>query len=438
MIDIQLIRDKPDWVKAEIAKLHLEAPVDEIVDLDQRRRQTLVQADELKAERNRVSKTMGPLRGRINRAEGAERAALEAEFEATREQMGHVSEQIKALDDQLREIDAQLEAAMLRVPNLPDPGVPLGADDSENIVLRGEGALPEFDFEPKPHWELGPDLGILDFERGIQLAGSRFYVLKGTGALLQRALIAWMLDLHVTQHGYTEVYPPFVVRRECLVGAGQLPKFEDNLYHDVEDDLWWVPTGEVPITNLHRDEILDAEALPLYYVAYTPCWRREKMSAGRDVRGIKRGHQFDKVEMYKFVTPETSARELQALIDNAEDVCRGLGLPHRIVQMCTGDLSFTAAVKYDVEVWAAGCGEWLEVSSCSNDTEFQARRAQIRYRPEQGARPRYVHTLNGSGLALPRVVIAVLENYQQADGSVVVPEVLRPYMRGMEVIQAEG
>jgi seryl-tRNA synthetase len=225
------------------------------------------------------------------------------------------------------------------------------------------------------------------------------------------------------------------VQRQCLVGAGQLPKFEDNLYRDVEDDFWWVPTGEVPITNLHRDEIIEPDTLPLYYVAYTPCWRREKMSAGRDVRGIKRGHQFDKVEMYKFVTPETSDQELQTLIDNGEDVCRGLGIPHRIVQMCTGDLSFTAAVKYDVEVWAAGCGEWLEVSSCSNDTEFQARRAQIRYRPERGARPRYVHTLNGSGLALPRVVIAVLENYQQADGSVVIPEVLRPYMRGMEVIR---
>jgi len=435
MIDIRLIREKPEWVKAEIAKLHLEAPIDEIVDMDQRRRQALIQADELKAERNRVSKAMGPLRGRIKKAPPEERAALEAEFEATRQQMGEVNERIKKLDEQLREIDAQLETAMLRVPNLPDPSVPLGADDSENVVLRGEGMLPEFDFEPKAHWDLGPALGIIDFERGIKLAGSRFYVLKGAGALLQRALIAWMLDLHVTQHGYTEVYPPFVVQRQCLVGAGQLPKFEDNLYRDVEDDFWFVPTGEVPITNLHREEILEADDLPLYYVAYTPCWRREKMSAGRDVRGIKRGHQFDKVEMYKFVTPETSAQELQSLIDNAEDVCRGLGIPHRIVQMCTGDLSFTAAVKYDVEMWAAGCGEWLEVSSCSNDTEFQARRAQIRFRPERGARPRYVHTLNGSGLALPRVMIAILENYQQADGSVVIPAVLRPYMRGMEVIR---
>jgi seryl-tRNA synthetase len=278
-------------------------------------------------------------------------------------------------------------------------------------------------------------LGIIDFERGIKLAGTRFYVLKGLGALLQRALIAWMLDLHVTRHGYTEVYPPFVVQEKCLVGAGQLPKFADNLYHDVEDDFWWVPTGEVPVTNLHREEILDPGMLPLQYVTYTPCWRREKMSAGRDVRGIKRGHQFDKVEMYKFVEPEASQEELTRLIENAEEVCRELGLPHRVVQMCTGDLSFTAAVKYDVEVWAVGCGEWLEVSSCSNDKDFQARRAMIRYRPEPGARPRFVHTLNGSGLALPRTMIAIIENYQQADGSVVVPEVLRPYMRGIDVIR---
>jgi seryl-tRNA synthetase len=438
MIDLRLIREKTEWVKAEIAKTYTEAPIDQIVDLDQRRRQALSRAEELKAQRNRASKSMGRLRGRIKKAPDAEKAALEAEFEAARQQMGEVGAEIKALDDSLREIDAQLEQAMLQVPNLPDPSVPVGADESENVVLRQEGTLPEFDFEPLAHWDLGPMLGILDFERGIKLAGTRFYVLLGAGALLQRALIAWMLDLHVTEHGYTEVYPPYVVRQECLVGAGQWPKFADNLYHDVEDDFWWVPTGEVPITNLHRQEILEPGTLPAYYVAYTPCWRREKMSAGRDVRGIKRGHQFDKVEMYKFVEPETSARELTTLIDNAEEVCRRLGLPHRLVQMCTGDLSFTAAVKYDVEIWAAGCGEWLEVSSCSNDKDFQARRAQIRYRPERGARAQFVHTLNGSGLALPRLLIAVIENNQQADGSVVIPEVLRPYMRGMDVIRPSG
>ena len=433
MIDIRLIREKPEWVKGEIAKLNAEAPIDKILDLDQQRRQALSQVEELKAKRNQVSKSMGPLRGRIKKAEGAEKAQLEAEFEATRQQMGEVNAQIKALDDSLREIDAQLEAAMLHVPNLPDPSVPVGPDESENVILR-QDAVPEVDFEPLPHWDLGPMLDIIDFERGIKLAGTRFYVLKGLGALLQRALISWMIDLHVTEHGYTEVYPPFVVQEKCLVGAGQLPKFADNLYHDVEQDFWWVPTGEVPVTNLHREEILDPGTLPLYYVTYTPCWRREKMSAGRDVRGIKRGHQFDKVEMYKFVEPETSADELVRLIENAEEVCRRLGLPHRVVQMCTGDLSFTAAVKYDVEIWAAGCGEWLEVSSCSNDKDFQARRAMIRYRPERGARPQFVHTLNGSGLALPRVMIAIIENYQQADGSVVIPEVLRPYMRDLDVI----
>jgi len=434
MIDIRLIREKADWVKAEIAKLNAEAPIDDIVDLDRERRQVLSRVEELKAERNQVSKSMGQLQGRIRKAQGVEKAALEAEFEAVRQQMSEAGAQIKTLDDALREIDARLEEAMLQVPNLPDPIVPVGPDESENVILR-EDATPIYDFEPLPHWDLGPMLDIIDFERGIKLAGTRFYVLKGLGALLQRALIAWMLDLHVTEHGYTEVYPPFVVQEKCLVGAGQLPKFADNLYHDVEDDFWWVPTGEVPVTNLHREEILEPGALPLYYVTYTPCWRREKMSAGRDVRGIKRGHQFDKVEMYRFVEPESSMDELLCLLANAEEVCRRLGLPHRVVQMCTGDLAFTAAVKYDVEVWAAGCGEWLEVSSCSNDKDFQARRAMVRYRPEPGARPQFVHTLNGSGLALPRTMIAILENYQQADGSVVVPEALRPYMRGIDVIR---
>jgi seryl-tRNA synthetase len=260
-------------------------------------------------------------------------------------------------------------------------------------------------------------------------------VLKGRGARLQRALIQWMLDVHTQKHNYTEIYPPFMVRREMMVGAAQLPKFEENIYHDAEEDYWFIGTAEIPLTNLHRDEILDAEQLPLYYVAYTACFRREKMSAGRDVRGIKRGHQFDKVEMYKFVAPETSYEELERLVSNAEDICRGLGIPHRVVQMCTGDLGFAAAKKYDLEMWAPGCGEWLEVSSCSNCTDFQARRANIRFRREKGAKPEFVHTLNGSGLALPRVMIAIIENYQQKEGTILVPEVLRPYMGGLEVIQ---
>jgi len=435
MLDIKLIRDDPEWVKAEIAKLNTEAPIDEIVELDELRRELLTESESLKAERNRVSKTMGPLRGRIRKAGEEDKARLEAQFEETRQRMSAVGDEIDALDERIRRIEEQLDHAMLLVPNLPDPSVPVGPDESENVVLRQEGDLPQFDFEPLPHWDLGPMLGILDFDRGVKIAGTRFYVLRGLGARLQRALISWMVDLHVQEHGYTEVYPPFVVQEKCLVGTGQLPKFADNLYHDVEDDFWWIPTAEVPLTNLHREEILDPGALPLHYVAYTPCWRREKFSAGRDVRGIKRGHQFDKVEMVKIVEPETSQDELISLIDNAEDVCRRLEIPHRVVQMCTGDLSFTASAKYDVEMWAPGCQEWLEVSSCSNFKDFQARRAQIRYRPEEGASTEYVHTLNGSGLALPRVMIAVLENYQRADGRVVIPPVLRPYMGGAEVIE---
>jgi seryl-tRNA synthetase len=349
--------------------------------------------------------------------------------------------EVRALGGRLAELERELGAAeedfrglMLEVPNLPHASVPYGRDESENVVVRTWGEPPRFPFEPRPHWELGPELGIIDFERGVKIAGTRFYVLCGLGARLQRALISWMIDLHVSEHGYTEVYPPAMVRGECLVGTGNLPKFGDNLYRDAEEDFWFVPTAEVPVTNLYRQEVIEAGTLPIYHVAYTPCFRREKMSAGRDVRGIKRGHQFDKVEMVKFVAPETSDDELERLVDNAEDVCRRLAIPHRVVQMCTGDLSFVAAAKYDVEVWAAGCGEWLEVSSCANFRDFQARRAGIRFRRFAGAKPEMVHTLNGSGLALPRVMIAVLENYQQAAVTVAIPEVLRPYMGGLEVI----
>ncbi len=426
MLDIRIIREQTEMVREAMRKLGAEdAPIDRVLELDERRRAILTEVEELRARRNAGSKEIGRLM-REGRREEAE--ALKAEMSA-------LGKRIAELDEQLREVEAELTDAMLRIPNLPHPKVPVGRDERDNVVVHTEGEPRAFDFEPLPHWELGPALGILDFERGVKISGSRFYVLKGLGARLQRALITWMIDLHVKEHGYTEVYPPFVVKRECLVGTGQLPKFEDNLYHDVEEDFWWIPTAEVPVTNLYRDEILPPGSLPIYHVAYTPCWRREKMSAGRDVRGIKRGHQFDKVELVKFVEPDTSDEELEKLIDNAEEVCRRLGIPHRVVQMCTGDLSFTAAIKYDIEVWAPGCQEWLEVSSCSNFMDFQARRANIRYRPAPGARPEFVHTLNGSGLALPRVMIAILENYQQKDGSVVVPEVLRPYMGGVEVIR---
>jgi len=425
MLDLHMIREQTDKVRAALRVLGAEdAPIDRVLELDQERRALLVEVEELRARRNAGSKQIGQLM----------REGRRAEAEALKAELAAAGERIPQLEERLRQVDAELQDALLRIPNLPHPSVPVGKDESENVVVRQEGTLPTFDFEPLPHWDLGPALGILDFERGVKISGTRFYVLKGLGARLQRALIAWMIDLHVNEHGYTEVYPPFVVKRECLVGTGQLPKFADNLYHDAEEDFWWVPTAEVPVTNLYRDEILPPGALPIYHVAYTPCWRREKMSAGRDVRGIKRGHQFDKVEMVKLVEPATSDDELMRLIDNAEDVCRRLGLPYRVVQMCTGDLSFTAAAKYDIEVWAAGCREWLEVSSCSNFGDFQARRANIRYRPAVGARPEYVHTLNGSGLALPRVMIAILENYQRKDGSVVVPEVLRPYMGGVATI----
>ena len=324
---------------------------------------------------------------------------------------------------------------MLQIPNMPLRDVPPGADETGNVLVKTVGEPAVFDFETRPHWEIGENLGILDFERGVKISGSRFYVLKGRGARLQRALISWMVDFHQSQNGYTEVYPPFVVKREALVGSAQLPKFADNVYHDEHDDIWLVPTAEVPLTNLHRDEILDASDLPLQYVAYTPCFRREKMSAGKDTRGIKRGHQFDKVEMYKFVAPEDSEEALQSMLGDAEGIAEALGLSYRVLELCTGDLGFHAAKSYDVEVWAPGCEEWLEVSSCSNCLDFQARRANIRYRPSEGARPRFVHTLNGSGLGLPRVLISVLETYQQADGSVRIPDVLQAYT-GFDIIEA--
>ncbi len=420
MIDINLIREKTDMVREAMAALNAEAPIDHILTLDARRRELLGEVEALRARRNAVSKEIGRIREAATR-------------QARIEEMRAVGDRIQALEARLKEVEAELYEAMLLVPNLPGPDVPVGPDESHNVIVWTKGEPRRFDFEPLPHWDLGPMLGIVDFERGVKLSGTRFYVLKGLGARLQRALITWMLDLHLAQ-GYTEIYPPYMVRREMMVGAAQLPKFEDNIYHDAEEDFWFIGTAEIPLTNLHRDEILEADQLPLKYVAYSACFRREKMSAGRDVRGMKRGHQFDKVEMYRLTTPETSYDELEAMVRDAEAVCQGLGIPYRLVKMCTGDLGFQAAKKYDLEMWAPGVGEWLEVSSLSNCTDFQARRANIRYRPERGARPRYVHTLNGSGLALPRVMIAVLENYQQADGSIVVPEVLRGYMGGVEVI----
>jgi seryl-tRNA synthetase len=425
MIDIQLIRKEPDTVRAAIHKLGVEAPIDRILQLDRDRRELLQQVEGLRQQRNETSEQIGRM------VEGADR-------QASIERMRGVNDQIGELEQRLRGLEAELEAALYQVPNLPHESVPVGAGEHENKVLREEGRRREFDFSPLPHWELGPQLGILDFERGVKLSGSRFYILKGAGARLQRALIAWMLDLHVAQHGYTEIYPPALVKEACMWGAGQLPKFAENIYRDAEEDLWLIGTAEIPLTNLHRDEILELDQLPLGYVAYTPCFRREKFSAGRDVRGIKRGHQFDKVEMYKFTTPEDSYLALERIVEDASDVCRALEIPFRVVQMVTGDLGFTAAKKYDLELWAPGSQEWLEVSSASNCEAFQARRTNIRFRRTPKAKPEFVHTLNGSGLALPRTLIAVLENYQQPDGSVVVPEVLRPWMGGLERIEARA
>ncbi len=354
--------------------------------------------------------------------------------EANRDYARFLRKATRELEEEARQLDKQLEELLMQVPNIPQPTVPTGTGEGDNVVVRSWGEPKGFDFEPKPHWKLGESLGIIDFERGVKLSGTRFYVLKGIGARLQRALISFMLDLHTTEHGYQEIYPPFMVKRECMAGSGNLPKFADNLYHDEEDDLWFVPTAEVPLTGLHGDEIIPPGMLPLYYVAYTACFRREKMSAGKDTRGIKRGHQFDKVELYKLTEPAASNQELEKLVNDAEQVCQRLGLPYRVKELCTAELGFAATKAYDIEMWAPGCDEWLEVSSCSNCGDFQARRASIRYRPSPEEKPQFVHTLNGSGLALPRVLISVMENYQQADGSIIIPEVLQPYV-GAKVIR---
>ncbi len=469
MIDINIIREKPDWVKQQLRNLQDEsavARIDTILAADQKRRAALSEGERLQAERNKLNKAMGKFRGNKQLAPAALAGAAALVVQAIRdgdyaraldlmntppaeahsdqdrdsalnaltEALKGMGERVDSLARDAEQADAEQRENMLWVPNLPHPSVKVGVSDAENIVFPAEGTARAFDFTPKPHWEIGPALDIIDFERGVKLSGTRFYVLKGMGARLQRALMAFCLDTHTTQHGFTEVYTPFMVKEESLFGAAQFPKFTDVVYRDTDAELIMLPTAEVSITNLHRDEILEADQLPLYYVAETPCWRREATSAGRDVRGIKRVHQFQKCEMYKLTTPETSYAELEKLVEAASAICRALKIPFRRIEQVTGDLGFAATKKYDLEMWAPGCNEWLEVSSCSNCEAFQARRAQIRYRPAPGAKAEYVHTLNGSGLAAPRVVIAILENYQQADGSVVVPDVLRPYMGGLEVI----
>lgn len=419
MLDIKLIRENPEMIRNMLASRGDSTSPDEILALDKQYLDLLHETESLRAKRNEVSKQLAQMKEKPPR--------LIAD-------MRQVGDRISAIEEKMSNINSDLEDRLLRIPNIPRDDVPKGKSAEDNVNLRTWGEQRKFDFKPLPHWELAEKLDIIDFSRGVKLSGTRFYVLKGLGAKLQRAIINFMLDLHVKEHGYTEIYPPYMVKEECMIGSSNLPKFVDNLYHDVEDNLWFVPTAEVPLTNMHRDEILPLEALPIHYVAYTACFRREKMAAGKDTRGIKRGHQFDKVELYKFCEPEKSTEELEGLLKDAEDVCRKLELPYRVLLLCTGDIGFASAKSYDLEMWAPGCAEWLEVSSCSVCDDFQARRANIRYRSDSKAKPRFVHTLNGSGLALPRVVISILENYQQADGSVVVPEVLRPYM-GVDIIK---
>jgi seryl-tRNA synthetase len=425
LLDIALIREQPETIRTALRVRQMDpSPVDSILELDEQRRGVLTQVEKLKAERNAASREIG----RTNDA-----AARESRIEAMR----RLGDQVAAMDAEVTDLDARLQSVMATIPNVPDPRTPIGAGDDDDVLLHSVGEPRSFDFKPKPHWDLGPELGIIDFERGTKLAGSRFYVLNGPGARLQRALIAFMLDLHIHQ-GYVERYLPFMVKTDTVYGSGQLPKFADNLYKDHEEDLYMVPTAEVPLTGLHMGEILDESVLPLRYTAYTPCFRREKMSAGRDVRGIKRGHQFDKVEMYIFCRPEESDDWLEKMRKHAEQTCATLDLPYRVKQLCTGSIGFQSALTYDVEVWAPGCGEWLEVSSISNVRDFQARRGNIKYRPSDKGKARLLHTLNGSGLGLPRTLIAVLENYQERDGSVVVPDALKPWMGGIEVIEPPG
>jgi seryl-tRNA synthetase len=413
MLDIKIIRENPDLVKKAVADRNDSEPIDEILRIDAERRQNIAKLDSLRQERKAISSK---------------------EREKAQERGRALRGEIQTLEEAVNKLDKQLEDLLLQIPNIPQTDVPVGKDDVQNVTVRTWGEPKKLSFKSLPHWTLGEKLNIIDFERGVKLSGTRFYILKGMGARLQRALITFFLDVNTNEHGYQEIYPPYMVKRECMVGAGQLPKLAENIYHDAEEDYWFVGTAEIPLTNLHRDEILAAEDLPINYCAYTACFRREKMSAGKDTRGIKRGHQFDKVEMYKFVTPETSNEELEKLIRHAEDICQKLGLAYRVRQLCTGELSFASTKSYDIDVWAPGCEEWLEVSSCSNCTDFQARRANIRYRPAPDAKPQFVHTLNGSGLALPRMMIAVMENFQQADGTIAVPEVLQKYV-GAKVIK---
>lgn len=423
MLDIRYLRDNLDVAEQRLATRGENLELSDFRRLDASRREVLGQSEALKAEKNRVSAIIGSTK---------DKSQVQAEIAS----MKQVSTRIKELDETLRQLNLELENLLMALPNLPAPACPVGHSEEDNVEVRSWGEIRHFPFIPKAHWDIGEALDILDFERASKLTGARFVLYKGAGARLERALTNFMLDLHTEQHKYVEVLPPFMVNRCTMTGTGQLPKFEADLFHLEDPDYFLIPTAEVPVTNIHRDEILSAAQLPICYTAYTPCFRKEAGSHGRDTRGLIRQHQFNKVELVKFVTPETAAQELNTLLTHAEKVLQLLELPYRVVDLCTADIGFSARRTYDIEVWLPAQETYREISSCSDFGDFQARRASIRYRPEEGSKPEFVHTLNGSGLAVGRTTLAVLENYQQEDGSVIIPAVLRPYMGGLERIEA--
>ena len=423
MLDIKLIRENPELVKAGLLKRNQETNLDKVLDLDLRRRVVLKEVEELKAERNRVSEEISKLK---KEKQNADEKILA---------MRQVGDRIKTMDDTVREIEVQIEEILLTIPNIPHESTPVGKDETENPLIRKWGEPKKFDFTPLAHFDIGEVHDILDFERAGKIAGARFALLKGFGARLERALINFMLDLHVKEDGYTEIMPPILASRDSLIGTGQLPKFEQEMFKCAEDPYYLISTSEICLVNIHRDEILQNQQLPIYYTAFTPCFRREAGAAGKDTRGLIRNHQFNKVEMVKFTRPEDSYDELEKLVQNAEKVLQRLELPYRIVALCTGDLGFSAAKCYDLEVWMPGQDTYREISSCSNVEDFQARRANIKFRRAPGSKPEYVHTLNGSGLAVGRTWAAIVENYQNPDRSITIPEALRPYLDGMKTLE---
>lgn len=416
MLDLKFVRANPEIVKTALEKRGASISLDEFLSFEEKRRKLVFEVEQFKNRRNTVSEEIGRLK---KAGQDAEAMVIE---------MREVSQKIKDMDEEIKDIDEQLKNILLNIPNIPAESVPVGTSEDDNIELRKWGEPTQFDFEPKAHWDLGEELNLLDFERGAKITGARFTVYKGYGARLERALISFMLDLHTNEHGYTEIFPPFMVNRNSMTGTGQLPKFEEDAFKISGTDYFLIPTAEVPVTNLYNNEILNEENLPIYYAAYSACFRAEAGAHGRDTRGLIRQHQFNKVELVKFVKPETSYEELEKLVSNAEKVLQLLKLPYRVINLCTGDLGFSSAKTYDIEVWLPSYNSYKEISSCSNFEDYQARRANIKYRPKEKGKVSNVHTLNGSGLAIGRTVAAILENYQQADGSVLIPEVLKPYM----------